>query len=365
MHAREIHSDPRSCSLATKLRRMIEQPCTRRWRVVLATCRASTRAAVAALRRRSGRVALLAARSDHRRERAAARDRVGVEAQRERPAAVRHAARRVSEHAARHRRRDVLSTPYNQVAALDPTTGKELWRYDPKAYEDGQPPNGQGFAHRGVVAWKDGDRLRIFLNARYKLIQLDAKTGTPVVDVRHQRRRRSERRPGVGDQQEALHQHLAADRLQGSDHRRQRRRRSPHLQERSARRRARIQRADRKAGVEVQHHSAARRVRQQHLGRRLVAVHRPHQRLGADEPRRSARPALHAGQHAEQRLLRRPPARRRTCSPNRSSASMPTPASASGTTRSSITACGTTIRRRRRISSPSPSTASASTPSCS
>jgi len=74
-----------------------------------------------------------------------------------------------------------LSTPYNQVAALDPTTGKELWRYDPKAYEDGQPPNGQGFAHRGVAAWQAGKgELRIFLNARYKLIQLDAKTGTPV-----------------------------------------------------------------------------------------------------------------------------------------------------------------------------------------
>ncbi|MEO7157402.1 MAG: pyrroloquinoline quinone-dependent dehydrogenase [Vicinamibacterales bacterium] len=73
-----------------------------------------------------------------------------------------------------------LSTPYNQVAALDSTTGKELWRYDPKAYEDGQPPNGQGFVHRGVVAWRDADRLRIFLNARYKLIQLDAKTGAPV-----------------------------------------------------------------------------------------------------------------------------------------------------------------------------------------
>jgi quinoprotein glucose dehydrogenase len=73
-----------------------------------------------------------------------------------------------------------LSTPYNQVAALDATTGKELWRYDPKAYEDGQPPNGQGFAHRGVVAWRDNGQLRIFLNARYKLIQLDARTGTPV-----------------------------------------------------------------------------------------------------------------------------------------------------------------------------------------
>src|SRR5215204_6743818 len=63
-----------------------------------------------------------------------------------------------------------LSTPYNQVAALDATTGKELWRYDPKSYEDGQPPNGQGFAHRGVAAWSDpspslrasGNDLRIF-----------------------------------------------------------------------------------------------------------------------------------------------------------------------------------------------------------
>jgi quinoprotein glucose dehydrogenase len=81
-----------------------------------------------------------------------------------------------------------LSTPYNQVAALDSTTGKELWRFDPKAYEDGQPPNGQGFAHRGVAAWNDpspalrasGNGLRIFLNARYKLIQLDARTGVPV-----------------------------------------------------------------------------------------------------------------------------------------------------------------------------------------
>ena len=73
-----------------------------------------------------------------------------------------------------------LSTPYNQVAALDAATGKELWRFDPKAYEDGQPPNGQGFAHRGVAAWRDRGNLRIFLNSRYRLFQLDSATGKPV-----------------------------------------------------------------------------------------------------------------------------------------------------------------------------------------
>jgi len=75
-----------------------------------------------------------------------------------------------------------VSTMYYGVAALDPATGRELWRYDSKAYEDGQPPNGTGYVHRGVAAWRDSSTgsLRIILNARYKLIQLDAKTGTPV-----------------------------------------------------------------------------------------------------------------------------------------------------------------------------------------
>lgn len=75
-----------------------------------------------------------------------------------------------------------LSTPYNRVVALDPDTGKPRWSYDPKAYEDGQVPNGTGFVHRGVAAWRDskGGRLRIFINSRYRLISLDAETGKPV-----------------------------------------------------------------------------------------------------------------------------------------------------------------------------------------
>jgi quinoprotein glucose dehydrogenase len=76
-----------------------------------------------------------------------------------------------------------FSTPYNRVVALNADTGAEIWTYDPKAYEDGQPPNGTGFVHRGVAAWRDranGNALRIFINSRYRLICLDAATGKPV-----------------------------------------------------------------------------------------------------------------------------------------------------------------------------------------
>ena len=58
---------------------------------------------------------------------------------------------------------DVLyvSTSYNRVVALDAgDAASELWSFDPKAYEDGQPPNGTGFVHRGVAAWRDGTALR-------------------------------------------------------------------------------------------------------------------------------------------------------------------------------------------------------------
>jgi quinoprotein glucose dehydrogenase len=76
-----------------------------------------------------------------------------------------------------------FSTPYNRVVALDADSGAELWSFDPKAYEDGQPPNGTGFVHRGVAAWRDranNNALRIFINSRYRLICLDAATGRPV-----------------------------------------------------------------------------------------------------------------------------------------------------------------------------------------
>ncbi len=75
-----------------------------------------------------------------------------------------------------------LSTPYNRVVALDPDTGQKRWSYDPKAYLDGQVPNGTGFVHRGVALWRDAKsgRLRVFMNSRSRLISLDAETGKPV-----------------------------------------------------------------------------------------------------------------------------------------------------------------------------------------
>ncbi|HET7459436.1 MAG TPA: pyrroloquinoline quinone-dependent dehydrogenase [Gemmatimonadaceae bacterium] len=73
-----------------------------------------------------------------------------------------------------------LPTPYNQVVALDASTGREYWRYDPRAWAAGQPSNGTGFVHRGVATWSDGRSRRIFLNSRWRLIAIDASTGRPV-----------------------------------------------------------------------------------------------------------------------------------------------------------------------------------------
>ncbi|MDZ7630155.1 MAG: pyrroloquinoline quinone-dependent dehydrogenase [Gemmatimonadaceae bacterium] len=73
-----------------------------------------------------------------------------------------------------------VSTPYAAVAALDARTGRELWRYDPEVWRMGQPSNGTGFVHRGVATWAGRGERRIFINARYRLIAIDAATGRPI-----------------------------------------------------------------------------------------------------------------------------------------------------------------------------------------
>lgn len=79
----------------------------------------------------------------------------------------------------------VLSTPYNRVVALNATTGEEIWSYDPRTVEWGQPPNGTGLVHRGVAVWTGDDERRVFLNTRWRLIALDFATGLPILDFGH------------------------------------------------------------------------------------------------------------------------------------------------------------------------------------
>jgi quinoprotein glucose dehydrogenase len=72
------------------------------------------------------------------------------------------------------------TTPYNSMAAIDAETGKELWRFDGEAYKIGQVLSGSGWKLRGTALWRDGDKLRILLNSRHRLFELDGKTGQPV-----------------------------------------------------------------------------------------------------------------------------------------------------------------------------------------
>ena len=74
------------------------------------------------------------------------------------------------------------STSLSQVAAIDAATGETKWVFDPKVYENGLGiPANDGWLHRGVAYWRNGDDERIvMLTAFAQMIALDAKTGKPV-----------------------------------------------------------------------------------------------------------------------------------------------------------------------------------------
>jgi quinoprotein glucose dehydrogenase len=82
----------------------------------------------------------------------------------------------------------VLCTPFNEVIALDPGTGKQKWRFDPKISTNQQPAN--RYNCRGVAYWVDTQapedalcRARIFTGTNdARVIALDAKTGQPCAD---------------------------------------------------------------------------------------------------------------------------------------------------------------------------------------
>ena len=82
----------------------------------------------------------------------------------------------------------VLCSSFNEVIALDPGTGAELWRFDPKVATDRRPAN--RYNCRGVAQWQDPQALagspcatRILTGtADARLIALDARDGRPCRD---------------------------------------------------------------------------------------------------------------------------------------------------------------------------------------
>ena len=74
------------------------------------------------------------------------------------------------------------NTNHGQVVALNPTTGEELWLFDPESYKLG-PPNFSPVQTRGIEYWTDGEVERIFLATLGKqLVSIDIHTGQPDPD---------------------------------------------------------------------------------------------------------------------------------------------------------------------------------------
>ena len=78
-----------------------------------------------------------------------------------------------------------LSTALNRVLALDPATGRQLWRFDPKLALNIE--RNEGFVSRGVALWRDGRAIgatacakRVFFaTVDARLFALDANDGRP------------------------------------------------------------------------------------------------------------------------------------------------------------------------------------------
>jgi quinoprotein glucose dehydrogenase len=82
----------------------------------------------------------------------------------------------------------IFCSPFNEVIALDPGTGAQKWRFDPKISTALRP--GNRYNCRGVVYWLDREagadvacRSRIFMGTNdMRVLALDARTGAPCAD---------------------------------------------------------------------------------------------------------------------------------------------------------------------------------------
>ena len=82
----------------------------------------------------------------------------------------------------------IFCSPFNEVIALDPGTGQQKWRHDPKISTSQRPAN--RYNCRGVAYWVDSQaaegaacRARIFMGTNdVRVIALDARTGIPCAD---------------------------------------------------------------------------------------------------------------------------------------------------------------------------------------
>src|SRR4029078_4573877 len=82
----------------------------------------------------------------------------------------------------------IFCSPFNEVIALDPGSGAQKWRYDPKISTSQRPAN--RYNCRGGTYWIDDGApetaacpARIFMGTNdVRVIALDAKTGIPCAD---------------------------------------------------------------------------------------------------------------------------------------------------------------------------------------
>lgn len=76
-----------------------------------------------------------------------------------------------------------LVTPLSIGVAIDAATGRTLWEYNPKSYEEGTTTMSTRWVQRGVAYWSEGDEARIFWGTgNGYLICVDASSGRPCAD---------------------------------------------------------------------------------------------------------------------------------------------------------------------------------------